>query len=168
MNIAQCTPCKNTLVLTTKLVHLKYPEYNEGVNITQSATQSILIKHLHKPCWFKIGLITEMFHVMVMNCIFKIHHHSTWNMWIFFEQLCHWTEICTISLFTYRKRVSFLQLCDTIWENIIIVHVYIVIHTCKKKNKPVVDNRFNSQLGCMLKYLQYLNFASCKSISLLN
>lgn len=36
MNIAQCSPCKNTLVLTTKLVHLKYPEYKEGVNITQS------------------------------------------------------------------------------------------------------------------------------------
>lgn len=125
MNIAQCTPCKNTLVLTTKLVHLKYPEYNEGVNITQSATQSILIKHLHKPCWFKIGLITEMFHVMVMNCIFKIHHHSTWNMWIFFEQLCHWTEICTISLFTYRKHMYLF--CNYViqYERTLSLYMYI-------------------------------------------
>lgn len=125
MNIVQCSPCKNTLVLTTKLVHLKYPEYKEGVNITQSPTQSILIKHLHKPCWFKIGLITEMFHVMVMNCIFKIHHHSTRNMWIFFEQLCHWTEICTISLFTYRKHVYLF--CNYViqYERTLSLYMYI-------------------------------------------
>lgn len=26
VNCADCTPCKNTLVLTTQLFHLKYPE----------------------------------------------------------------------------------------------------------------------------------------------